>query len=169
MPIDLPFQLPGDILGDTPRTLLAALLLGGPTIAWITYRAWIGPRLRRQDQELAAEAYWTCGSCASANLVGSAACYRCHQSRDTGSAADRAVGEPVGRPDDGVGVAVMAAEPDQLAPVGDRVDRGTFGEPDSLAELAIPIVPAAPIGVARAGTATERPAGESPGEAPPRT
>ena len=63
-------------VGLVPPTILAIILLGGPTALWLLYRFVIEPRTHRMRVfELAP--YWVCANCRSVNNHRLARCYHC--------------------------------------------------------------------------------------------
>ncbi|MGH2477244.1 MAG: hypothetical protein ACRDIL_18445 [Candidatus Limnocylindrales bacterium] len=63
--------------GAIPGALIAIILLGGPTLAWLLYRLIVEPRRRRlASPDLSA--MWVCAHCRSVNELRMARCYRCN-------------------------------------------------------------------------------------------
>ena len=63
-----------------PTVLIAIVLLGGPTAAWLLYRFVVQPRtMRARARAVAAggSAMWVCPTCRSINDLTMARCYRC--------------------------------------------------------------------------------------------
>lgn len=134
MPFDLRFQLPFDLLMDVPTALLAAAILGGPTLAWIVYRTLAGPRLQKRGDAHPAEGLWACEACASLTPVWSNVCYHCRLPRATPTRPAQPPGEQVRQPEQGVGVPVMAmpdtdARPAGVHATGSAADTGDRGDP----------------------------------------
>jgi hypothetical protein len=100
-------------VGLVPPVLIAIVLLGGPTAAWLLYRFVVQPRTRRLSR-LDAAALWVCPNCRSVNELRLSRCYRCDASRDE---ADLEVidAHPTG--------------PIRLAPVGSGLDLGSRPNP----------------------------------------
>ena len=63
-------------IGLVPPALIAMVLLGGPTAAWLLYRFVVQPRTARQRAYERA-AYWVCPHCRSVNDFRLTRCYRC--------------------------------------------------------------------------------------------
>ncbi len=96
-------------IGLVPPALFAAVLLAGPTAAWLLYRFVVQPRANRI---VAADlsAMWVCTNCRSVNELRHDTCYRC----DT-------------RFDDEVQLEIVDADPQgpqPLFPVGPGLDLG---------------------------------------------
>ena len=68
-------------IGLVPVTMIAVVLLGGPTLVWLLYRSFIQPRSSRYRAS-PADPIWICTGCRSANELTSSRCYRCHQAWD---------------------------------------------------------------------------------------
>jgi hypothetical protein len=63
-------------IGLVPPALIAMVLLGGPTAAWLLYRFVVQPRTARQ-RAFERAAFWVCPNCRSVNDFRLARCYRC--------------------------------------------------------------------------------------------
>jgi hypothetical protein len=63
-------------VGTIPPALIAMVLLGGPTAAWLLYRFVVQPRSSRY-RGVDSSAMWICPSCRSVNDLRLARCYRC--------------------------------------------------------------------------------------------
>ncbi len=63
-------------LAGVPGALLVIVLLGGPTVIWLVYRA-LNAAAPQRFVETATDVLWICGSCRSANGLGARSCYRC--------------------------------------------------------------------------------------------
>jgi hypothetical protein len=68
-------------IGLVPPILIAIVLLGGPTAAWLLYRFVVQPRAKRLGS-MDASAMWVCPNCRSVNELRMSRCYRCDASRD---------------------------------------------------------------------------------------
>jgi hypothetical protein len=61
-----------------PTVLIAMVLLGGPTAAWLLYRFVVQPRtMRARAKAAAGAAMWVCPTCRSVNDLAMTRCYRC--------------------------------------------------------------------------------------------
>jgi hypothetical protein len=98
-------------LGAVPPALVAMILLGGPTAAWLLYRFVVQPRARRH-RGVDPSAMWICPSCRSVNAMQLARCYRCDAAQ-----TDVEVIDP------------HPAGPIRLTPVGPGLDLGGSGHP----------------------------------------
>lgn len=96
-------------LGAVPPALVAMILLGGPTAAWLLYRFVVQPRARRY-RGIDPSAMWICPSCRSVNAMQLARCYRCDAAQ-----ADVEVIDP------------HPTGPIRLTPVGPGLDLGGSG------------------------------------------
>ena len=63
-------------IGLVPPPLIAMVLLGGPTAAWLMYHFVVQPRAARM-RVFEREAFWVCPSCRSVNDYRLVRCYRC--------------------------------------------------------------------------------------------
>ena len=63
-------------LGVVPPTVLAMILLGGPTAFWLLYHFVVEPRVNRM-RVLERAPFWVCASCRSVNDARLFRCYRC--------------------------------------------------------------------------------------------
>ena len=63
-------------IGMVPAALVAMVLLGGPTAAWLLYRFVVQPRSSRY-RGADPSSMWICASCRSVNDLRLARCYRC--------------------------------------------------------------------------------------------
>jgi hypothetical protein len=66
-------------LGLVPPMIIAIVLLGGPTAAWLLYRYVVQPRSERLSG-MDASAMWVCPNCRSVNELRMSRCYRCDAS-----------------------------------------------------------------------------------------
>lgn len=66
-------------IGLVPPILIAIVLLGGPTAAWLLYRFVVQPRAKRLGS-MDAAAMWVCPNCRSVNELRMSRCYRCDAS-----------------------------------------------------------------------------------------
>jgi hypothetical protein len=143
-------------LGVLPNTVLVMALLVGPTLAYIGYRLYAGPRAAR-SVESADQLFWICGECRSANEVRDQRCYQCKTHRDAVPGALRVIDEdqlleidladphaPVeARPVASPGVAVGPGKP--VAPLpGPLVVPTTASELGERPPVALSIVPDPP-------------------------
>lgn len=61
-----------------PTVLIAIVLLGGPTAAWLLYRFVVQPRtMRARAKAASGAAMWVCPTCRSVNDLAMTRCYRC--------------------------------------------------------------------------------------------
>ena len=61
-----------------PTVLIAIVLLGGPTAAWLLYRFVVQPRtMRARARAAGGSAMWVCPTCRSVNDLAQTRCYRC--------------------------------------------------------------------------------------------
>jgi hypothetical protein len=95
--------------GAVPAALVAMVLLGGPTAAWLLYRFVVQPRASRY-RGVDPSAMWICPSCRSVNDMRFARCYRCDAAQDDVEVIDP---HPAG--------------PIRLTPVGPGLDLGGAG------------------------------------------
>jgi hypothetical protein len=63
-------------IGLVPPALIAMVLLGGPTTAWLLYRFLVQPRTMRQ-RAFQRDSFWVCPTCRSVNDFRLTRCYRC--------------------------------------------------------------------------------------------
>ena len=98
-------------IGEIPAALIAMVLLGGPTAAWLLYRFVVQPRSSRYHG-VDPSAMWICPSCRSVNDLRLARCYRCDAAQVD---ADVEVIDP------------QPAGPVRLTPVGPGLDLGGSG------------------------------------------
>lgn len=68
-------------VGLVPPILIAILLLGGPTGAWLLYRFVVQPRAKRMSG-MDASSMWVCANCRSVNELRMSRCYRCDSPAD---------------------------------------------------------------------------------------
>ena len=98
-------------VGLIPPALVAMVLLGGPTAAWLLYRFVVQPRSTR-FYGVDPSAMWICASCRSVNDLRLARCYRCDSARvDAGVEV----------------IETHPAGPVRLTPVGPGLDLGGTG------------------------------------------
>lgn len=135
-----------------PPALIAAILLSGPTAAWLLYRFVVQPRaIRMASGDLSA--LWVCPSCRSVNELRMARCYRC-DGRPTEADLELILSDPVGpRRLTAVGPGLdlggpgraMAGTPSrrpelsvtaEVAEIVERTEVSVLSEPMSLAEVA---------------------------------
>jgi hypothetical protein len=88
--------------------LIAIVLLGGPTAAWLLYRFVVQPRTRRLSR-LDGSAMWVCPNCRSVNELRMSRCYRC---------------DALPAEDDLEVIDAHPAGPIRLTPVGPGLDLG---------------------------------------------
>lgn len=79
-PIDMLERLEFSV-GLLPPTILAILLLTGPTVAWLLYRLVAQPRSRRAALRMTG-LLWICERCQSASEARLSRCYRCGHVRE---------------------------------------------------------------------------------------
>lgn len=108
-------------IGLVPPILIAIVLLGGPTAAWLLYRFVVQPRSKRLGS-MDASAMWVCPNCRSVNELRMARCYRC----DASPAEDE--------------LEVIDAQPTgpiRLTPVGPGLDLGgrTTADPRPISQI----------------------------------
>jgi hypothetical protein len=96
-------------IAAVPPALIAMVLLGGPTAAWLLYRFVVQPRSSRY-RGVDPSAMWICPSCRSVNDMRLARCYRCDAAQ-----ADVEVIDP------------HPTGPIRLTPVGPGLDLGGPG------------------------------------------
>jgi hypothetical protein len=113
--VELPFGEWIDMLraglGQVPPTVLAMILLGGPTAFWLLYHFVVEPRVTRM-RVLERAPFWVCASCRSVNDARLVRCYHCDA-------------EPV--EDDLEVIESDPAGPSRLAPVGPGLNLGAPG------------------------------------------
>jgi hypothetical protein len=68
-------------IGLVPPILIAIVLLGGPTAAWLLYRFVVQPRSKRMGS-MDASSMWVCANCRSVNELRMSRCYRCDSPAD---------------------------------------------------------------------------------------
>lgn len=64
-----------------PSSVIAAILLGGPTAIWIITRFVNPPDVRKPEELPPEDRLWLCASCLSINEDRLESCYRCHRVR----------------------------------------------------------------------------------------
>jgi hypothetical protein len=158
-------------ISRVPSAIIAAVLLGGPTLIWILTRLTYPP-ITKPGDAVVENLLWICESCRSLNEDRLETCYRCHRLRaaesvpvvvKTGGAAApglaiavgpgaTGVGTPVGPGRPGVGVAVGPGEPG----VGTAVGPGQPAEPQLAYEW---------VGAQVAGASRPHPTAGAPQEA----
>lgn len=85
-------------LGEIPPVAIALTLLAGPTLLLIGYRL-IGVARRMQTSpEIEAEPFWVCQDCRSVNALRHPRCYRCGLARDAAGELEVIVDQPAGPP-----------------------------------------------------------------------
>jgi hypothetical protein len=84
-------------LGEIPPVAIALTLLAGPTLLLIGYRL-VGVARRMQSREIAAEPFWVCHDCRSVNELRHTNCYRCGLARDATAELEVIVDQPIGPP-----------------------------------------------------------------------
>lgn len=154
-------------LSLVPPTILAIVLLGGPTAVWLLYRFVVQPRTRRYATD-GSELLWICERCRSANEVRSSRCYRCALERDEIVGALQVV--------DGDGIIALAPldeGDDPVSPAGVPVMATASRSRRSVAVGPGPatVPPAAPtrpdLSVALVGDAVRAPMAVGPGKGAP--
>ena len=100
-------------IGLVPPILIAIVLLGGPTAAWLLYRFVVQPRAKRMGS-IDASAMWVCPNCRSVNELRISRCYRCDSPADEDLEVINA--QPTG--------------PIRLTPVGPGLDLGGGRTPE---------------------------------------
>jgi hypothetical protein len=100
-------------IGLVPPILIAIVLLGGPTAAWLLYRFVVQPRARRMSG-MDASSMWVCANCRSVNELRLSRCYRCDSPAD----------------EDLEVIDAHPAAPVRLTPVGPGLDLGGRMTPD---------------------------------------
>jgi hypothetical protein len=95
-------------VGLVPPALIAMVLLGGPTAAWLLYRFVVQPRSIRSRAYYGAR-FWVCPNCRSVNDIQLGRCYRC-DSRPADADLEVIDATPAG--------------PRRLIPVGPGLDLG---------------------------------------------
>jgi hypothetical protein len=109
-------------ISAVPPALIAMVLLGGPTAAWLLYRFVVQPRTRRY-RGVDPSAMWICPSCRSVNDLRLARCYRCDAPQQDAEVIDP---HPTG--------------PVRLTPVGPGLDLGgvsVMGGPRPITQIGI--------------------------------
>ena len=112
-------------IGRVPPTLLAIILLGGPTACWALYHFVVQPRTARL-RAFEHAPFWVCPNCRSVNDHRLARCYHCNS-------------EPL--EEDIEVIDTSPSGPRPLTPVGPGLDLGRPGpltRPLSIAERAMP-------------------------------
>jgi hypothetical protein len=99
MPIDLSSF--GESLqrgfGEIPPVAIALTLLAGPTLLLIGYRL-VRVARRMQSRQIEAEPFWVCHDCRSVNELRHTHCYRCGLARDAVAELEVIVDQPTGPP-----------------------------------------------------------------------
>lgn len=125
LPIGDWIELARDGIGLVPPTILAMILLGGPTAGWLLYHFVIEPRAARM-RVFERAPFWVCTNCRSVNDHRLARCYRCDA-------------EPV--EDELELIDAHPTGPSTVAPVGPGLNFGapaTSTQPGSIPILATP-------------------------------
>lgn len=117
-------------LSTVPSAIIAAALIGGPTVIWLIARFLNPPDSASTAIQPLEELLWVCPQCRSINEDRIASCYRCHKLR-AGESAPPVIETAPTRSGPGVGIAVGPGAP-RVAPGGSWIELEVARASDSV-------------------------------------